>query len=409
VTVTSLVATDDLSPSTRAWLASAAQADRKTLGQYMTPRAVRERLLDNLPLFPGMRVLDPGVGTGEFLRSVLDREPTAKVHGWDVDPSILERAAELVPEAELVERSALTPYLGEPFDLVVGNPPYFQFRAPIEVKRHFAQVISGRPNIFALFFQAGMDALSEDGRLAYVVPPSMNNGAYFEALREFIVSRSAIDHLEVLDDKDLFADANTAVQLIVMRHGARGDGFILTRECRESGFRRTIFAQRPELLEAEFEGRRTLADLGYHAVTGTVVWNQNRDRLRRESSDESVPLVWAHNIRGGAIVLDDDHAKRPQYVVPERGWVEGPAIVVNRIVGSVGSAELRCGLVADGVRFVGENHVNVVRRLRDREASVSWDDLLRLLQAPEVARRIKLLTGNTQVSATELTYLVPLG
>jgi adenine-specific DNA-methyltransferase len=305
----------------------------------------------------------------------------------------------------LEERSALHPYLGEPFDLVIGNPPYFQFRAPREVRTYFAQVISGRPNIFALFFQAGMEALSKGGRLAYVVPPSMNNGAYFEALREYIVNQSVVDHLEVLDGNGLFEDANTAVQLIVMKTGETGNRHVFERRA-DSGFRRTIFSQHPERLAAEFESRRTLSDLGYEAVTGTIVWNQNRERLRLEPDEGTVPLLWAHNIVGEALQLGSTR-KRPQYVEVERR-LTGPAIIVNRIVGAVGAGELRCALVPEGMEFVGENHVNVIRVRHGAESRVAWGALLGAMRRPEVASRLRLLTGNTQISATELTYLLPL-
>lgn len=404
-TVERQTSTSELSEITAAWMGVASLSHRKSYGQFMTPRAVRERLISRLPLFPGIRVLDPGVGTGEFLRSVLDREPTAEVVGWDVDPLILESAATLVPEATLEERTALHPYVGEPFDLVVGNPPYFQFRAAAEVRTHFAQVISGRPNIFALFFQVGMEILKRGGRLAYVVPPSMNNGAYFEALREYIVSSSAIEHLEILDGSSLFDGANTAVQLIVMKSGAKSDDHIFVR-CAESGFQRTIFSQDPERLSSQFEGRRTLFDLGYEAVTGSLVWNQNKERLQAEPTESTVPLLWAHNIVDGGLRLKST-PKRPQYVEVQRR-LRGPALIANRIVGAVGSGELRCALVPDGMEFVGENHVNVIRSRQGVEPEMSWEDLLEALRRPEVVSRLRLLTGNTQISATELNHLLPL-
>ena len=398
----------ELSAISTDWAASADLTRRKALGQYMTPRTVRDQLLDQLPLWPGIRVLDPGVGSGEFLRSVLDREPTAQVVGWDVDPEILQSAARLVPEADLEERSALTPYTGEHFDLVIGNPPYFQFKAPIEIKRQFGQVISGRPNIFALFFQAGMDVVKPGGRLAYVVPPSMNNGAYFEALREYIVSRAEIEYLSVLDGSGLFTDANTAVQLIVIRSGSPSRSFTFARVAEDVGFRRTIFAVDPAALESQFRGRQSLWELGYSAATGTVVWNQNREKLRREPCDGAVPLIWAHNIRGGHVELDPEHPKRPQYVVTNDALC-GPAVVVNRIVGSVGSADLRCAPVAPGDQFVGENHVNVIAARPEVEQRTSWAQLLEMLQSPQIVERVRLLTGNTQVSASELNHLIPLG
>jgi len=330
------------------------------------------------------------------------------VHGWDVDPQLLAVAHSLVPEAVLEQRSALHPYLGEPFDLVIGNPPYFQFRAPPEIRSRFAQVISGRPNIFALFFQAGLEALTRGGRLAYVVPPSMNNGAYFQALRAFIMSCGEIDYLDVLNEPDLFENAQTAVQLIVVRTGTPSSGqYAYKRQCDTSGFERIIFTQDPDRLASEFRGRRTLWEFGYEAVTGTIVWNQHREHLSWVASGGTLPLIWAHNIHDGELLLDEKHSTRPQYIVTDRP-IRGPAIVVNRIVGAVGSADLRCAIVPAHMNFVGENHVNVIRARSVATQRISWTELLRALLEPEVGARIRLLTGNTQVSATELNHLVPL-
>lgn len=398
--------TAGLSPQTLKWLASAPIEHRKRLGQYMTPAPLRERLLDRCGLFEGMRVLDPGAGTGEFLRSVLDREPGAEVHGWDVDAAVLSAASALAPQARLVRRSALNPHQGEPFDLVIGNPPYFQFDAPREVRTYFARVISGRVNIFALFFQAGMEVLKPGGQLAFVIPPSMNNGAYFERLREYLVERSAVEFLEIHRDQSLFDQAQTAVQLLVLRRGRKDDGrHVFVRRNPSNGFRRTIFSENPAALEASFAGRSSLFDLGYEAVTGTVAWNQHRPALRREAGRRTVPLIWAHNIED-EIRLRSDH-KKPQFIETDRPSLTGPAIVANRIVGSVGSAELRCALVPEGMSFIGENHVNVIRNHGCFDPKMDWTDLLEALRTPAAAQRVRMLTGNTQVSAAELTHLVP--
>lgn len=395
-----------LSPTTQRWLAGADLARRRRYGQYMTPAVLRNRLVDRLRLAPGMRVLDPGVGTGEFLRTVLDREPRVRAHGWDIDPDVLAVARELVPTGVLEQRDALEPWTGEPFDLVIGNPPYFQFRATAEVRERFAPVISGRPNIFALFFQVALAALRPGGQLAFVVPPSMNNGAYFEALREHVVAHGSIDHLEVVHDPLLFADAQTAVQCIVVTKEGRGAQHTFRRRCPGSGFQRIIFSDDPDRLAAQFEGRRTLHDLGYQAVTGSVVWNQRRADLRREPHPGAVVLVWARNVGYDGLHLDADVA-RPRYVVTSRP-ITGPAIVVNRVVGAVGSARLRCALVPEATAFVAENHVNVIRERAGGAPAVGWDELLAALRAPDVVDRVRMLTGNTQLSATELTHLVPL-
>ena len=477
-----------LSELTRGWMAGVSVEGRKQLGQYMTPGVLRERLLDRCELFGGMRVLDPGVGTGEFLRSVAEREPLAELHGWDVDGALLEVAAANAPEAHLARRSALDVYDGEPFDLVVGNPPYFQFKPSRGIRERFAGVISGRVNIFALFFQVGLEVLRPGGQLAYVVPPSMNTGAYFERLRRYVLERSEIEFLEIHHDQKLFDGAQTPVQLIVLRRAdtsvenigsvgsfsyadgmKRGIATELIDDTdvvkpaqtpieiqdrgrlskhsfiRESpGFRRTMFAENPSDLEAAFQGRKSLFELGYEAVTGTIVWNQHRSDLRHEATNSEVPLIWAQNIGNGQLdsfadikrshakpafdkadvdvarpanagearrnhaepAFSADRAKRPHFIATSKPKMIGPAIVANRIVGAVGAGELRCSLVPESMEFVAENHVNVIRPHGEFDPSLDWSELLRRLQSPEIASKIRLITHNTQLSAAELTHLV---
>lgn len=406
-----------LSPVSRAWLDRTDPAERKRRGQYLTPRPIAEALLDRCRLAPGMRVLDPGVGTGELLRVALDREPGITATGWDTDPEALAAASRLVPEAELGERSALEAQPGSgAFDLVIGNPPYFQIRLDRAERRRFAGVISGRANIFALFFQAGLDHLRPGGRLAYIVPPSMNSGAYFEALREHIIARSRIVDLTILPGSDRFEGANTAAQLLVLEKRGEGtpdlspDRFVFRREVPEEGFRRLIFTPDPDRLAAEFAGRVTVRDLGGEAVTGRVVWNQHRTALADGPGPGRVPLVWSADLRNAEWTPRSRPGKgdsRPGYFELGPGRpapATGPAILVNRVVGAVGKGELRSAFVPPGVAFLAENHVNVILP----RGPVDWAALWAALRAPRVADRVRLLTGNTQISARELTHMIPL-
>ena len=387
------------------WLRSTDVRSRKALGQYMTPRALRERLLDQCDLWPGIRVLDPGVGTGEFLASVLERQPDARTYGWDVDTDLLAAARKVVPDAHLERRSALDSWGGPPFDLVVGNPPYFQFRADPQTRHRFRRVISGRVNIFSLFFQIGVEVLRPGGQLAFVVPPSMNSGAYFNRLRTFLARRADVEFLEVHTAHDLFDGAHTAVQLIVLRVGSRSSTsrHVATFRDEQSGFRRTVFCEDADALRRRQTKGRTLFELGYKAATGTIVWNQHRHALRHESNGATVPLIWSHNI--GDRLDFTAHEHKPPFIETSR-MSRGPAIVVNRITGAVGRAELRCALVPNDFSFVAENHVNVIRPHGLFEPLLEWAHLLKSLRHPDVVDHARLITGNTQISATELTHML---
>ena len=176
----------------------------------------------------------------------------------------------------------------------------------------------------------------------------------------------------------------------------------------KTGIERKIFVESPKTFAQEYIGRTTLWNLGYEAVTGSLVWNKNKDKLSNVQGDNCVPLLWAHNISDNSeIQLNESHPKKPQYVISST-YLSGPAIIVNRITGSVGQGSLRCAIVPKGMNFLGENHVNVIRKRKGINQLVDWEQLLMLLRNPGINERIQKLTGNTQISCTELTHFLPL-
>lgn len=373
----------------------------------MTPAAIRENLLDLVDTSIS-NVLDPGVGTGEFLASFHARNVEAQMVGWDLDPNVAAVARSLVPSADIRVQDALGVATEPSFDLVIGNPPYFQFAGGDELRKRFHHVISGRPNIFSLFFQVGLESLRDGGQLAYVVPTSMNSGAYFGALRDYILRNAAVEHLVPVAGSGSFVDAQTSVQIIVLRKGESSNRHVFARRLPNGSMRRA-FSEDPERLEQMFSGRRTLHELGYTARTGQVVWNQARDRLRvLPGSDGAVRLIWARDIQEGRLSEALIDEKKPSFVVNQE-CLSGPAIVVNRIVGAVGKARIRAAVVPDDLPFVGENHVNVIVPREDATQLITPDELCRILCDPDTGERLSQITGNTQVSATELNHLLPLG
>lgn len=409
------------------WLNQSNLAERKKLGQYMTPEFIRERLLkivqDIRPIQPEDKILDPGVGTGEFLRSVGLKQSKAALTGWDRNAEVLnytrrQLAAESL-KGSLINDSALDLIREEQnkevFDFVIGNPPYFQYYPSKEVREEYNQVISGRPNIFSFFFQIGLEALKPKGILAYVVPPSMNNGAYFSALRNYLVSHADLKHLEIVSSStgantDSFADANQAAQIIVFckkEVAAESNDSASPFVWKAPDSEKIIFTDKSRDLNKLFQKGSTLKQLGYKVLTGTIVWNQNKDLLT-DSKDQTY-LVWADNIKDGALQEKDrSNLDKKQYIdlkSTKKKELIGPAIVVNRVVGSVGKGTLRAALIPDGQKFVAENHINVI--LEAEESTISFSELYQRLSDPNATDAIRLLTGNSQISATELETLVP--
>lgn len=393
--------TEQFQDETRRYIEGTPLSKRKEHGQYFTPAPLRKKLLDLIPPLSSPRIVDPAVGTGEFLADARDYFDRPDLTGWDIDEELVELARQVVPEADISRRNALNEPFTERFDLVVGNPPYYEFKPEKKLRSRYEDVIHGRVNIYGLFFKLGLEMLKPGGILAYVVSTSMNNGAYFSALRDFITSRADIQHLEILDDHDLFEGAQQSVMLIVLKKQENTGRYIFGY----NGHR--IFSEKAEALKDTFSDKTTLAERGWTVKTGRVVWNQNRDKLTRDK-EKGVPLIWSYNITNDGLTIPHDE-ERPQYIKWENTRT-GPAIVVNRVTGTGKHINLRAGYVPPDVEFTAENHVNVVIPPPDcPDPEKQCQNVLAELRNPENTDALKHIIGNTQVSATELRELFPLG
>ncbi|MCD6413435.1 MAG: N-6 DNA methylase [Elusimicrobia bacterium] len=389
---------------TEKYLAETNISYRKSMGQYFTPRSIVERLLTKLPKRRNVKVLDPACGTGEFLLAAGKYFKGAKMCGWEIDKKLIDIARKVVPSAELKLTDALLERFSGKFDFVIGNPPYYEFSPAESVREKYGFLFNGRVNIFALFVKLGLDLLKKGGYLAYVLPPSMNNGAYFSKLRKFIMKNANIEFMEILDDASLFHQALQTVMLLVLKKTKNKGDYIFRR----NGV--LIFSEKAEFLKSKFDRSFSLRELGFSVKTGSVVWNENKNILTNNGK-KAVPLIWAHNIKDNKLFFPVKFEKKPQYVKMNQ-YETGPAIVVNRITGAASNVNIKAALIPDGMKFVAENHINVIRyndepSLFGSAPRITIKDLYAKITSPEAVSVMKCVTGNTQISKTEWERLFP--
>ncbi len=108
---------------------------QRTWGQFATPTDLADLLLGFCMRRPDDRLLDPSCGDGALLRRAAlwrswlassgGSSPKETLHGIELDPEAAA-VAETVP-GTAIERAnffALDPRDYQPFDAIVGNPPY---------------------------------------------------------------------------------------------------------------------------------------------------------------------------------------------------------------------------------------------------------------------------------------------
>lgn len=377
---------------------------RKKLGQYFTPKSIRELLLSKLPKKDNADILDPACGSGEFLLSCKKYFKNPILYGFDIDKKLINIASKLVKNASIKNFDFLNIDINKKkYDYIIGNPPYFELKLNEEIKKKYFDIIKGRVNIFSLFIKTGLDLLKDGGYLAYVVPPSMNNGAYFSKFREYIIKNSSLEYLHIIDGAYNFHLANQKVMLIILKktNSKKSSKYIF----KKNGI--TIFTEDKKFLNKAYKNTVSLKDIGYTVKTGNIIWNEHKEKLTNDKNNSTL-LIWASNINNGKIIIGYTKGK-PQYIknISNDLIIKSRVVVVNRITGSSKDINIKAAIVNEK-EFVCENHVNVIYMSKNANCNYSLEDILKALQDKINIKVMRLISGNTQISKTELERLLPI-
>ena len=397
------ILTEEYTKESIDYLNNADLKKRKNLGQYFTPKSIRELLLSKLPKKDNAYILDPACGSGEFLLSCEKYFKNPNLNGFEIDKNLVDVASKLIKNSNIKNIDALNIDIKNKYDYVIGNPPYFEIRLNEKLKSKHFEIIKGRVNIFSLFIKIGLEALKDEGYLAYVVPPSMNNGAYFSKLREYIIKNASLEYLHIIDGADNFHSANQKVMLIILKktNSKKSSKYIFEK----NGI--TIFTEDKKFLNEVYKNTICLKEIGFGVKTGSIVWNEHKEKLTNDKNNSTL-LIWASNIIDGKIIIPNTKNK-PQYIknIPKDLIIKSRVVVVNRITGSSKDINIKSAIV-DEKEFVCENHVNVIYMSKNANQNYSLEDILNSLRDEENIKVMRLIIGNTQVSKTELERLLPI-
>jgi type I restriction-modification system DNA methylase subunit len=201
-------------------------------GQFETPVDVADLLLGFCMSQPNDRLLDPSCGNGAILSRARQMQQwldpggssSSNLWGVELDSDAATNAQENVPEATIIENNffEMAPWLDEPFDAIVGNPPYTRaewigwiekdqgmtnqlaqqlsmfdnsdaLAQSVDGPARASRTLSKRAGLHAYFFIHGAQFLREGGRFGFVVANGWLDVAYGERLKQFL-----LEHFKIL-------------------------------------------------------------------------------------------------------------------------------------------------------------------------------------------------------------------
>lgn len=223
----------------------------RTTGAVYTPPKVAAAIVESLGglgLPSGLKILEPSVGDGAFLREMRQRWVGDHYTLVDIDETVIRRLRrkEKSEGAGNVSLRAMD-FLSlaaslirdgrETFDVIIGNPPFIRSRNfTAKLKTSMAAVAQAmdypRPqlkNTWAAFLASGARLLSPQGVMAFVLPYELITVAYGqEALRRLVPQFRRID-IYVSREKAFPEIDQDAIVLIAQRGGDAEPGVYMNR------------------------------------------------------------------------------------------------------------------------------------------------------------------------------------
>jgi adenine-specific DNA-methyltransferase len=325
----------------------------------------------------------------------------------------------------------------EEFDAVVMNPPYFKIGADSAHALAMGDIFQGQTNIYMLFMARAAELLRANGELVAITPRSFCNGLYFKNFRRWFFSRMAVRHVHLFECRRSTFD--NVLQESVITHTQRlGVASPLTTITTSLGrdvplrpeeltlpsskilddtsgdmvLRIPATADEAAVIDAVESWPERFAELGLRISTGPVVLFRAEEYLLAKPDGKDVaPLICPHNVRPFETVWPLEKRGKPtafrvcsasvKHLVPTRNYV---------LLRRFSAKEERRRLTASWflhtestVSYLAlENHINYVYHA-DRELTVDEIyGLTALFNSALLDRYFRIISGNTQVNATEI-------
>jgi hypothetical protein len=388
---------------------------KKAQGIYFTPQSIIgcliNKVLPHLSTTTNINILEPSCGSCEMIKTLDDLLSGISITGVELNYEIYSEIVKLTfkNQVNLLNSDFMSFNSDILYDLIIGNPPYFVCKKE-SIPAKYSEYITGRPNIFGLFIIHSLHLLVPNGILAFVIPKSFLNSAYYANIRNYIKKMCDIIAIEDYEAVNDFIDTDQSTFGLILKKLEKERLLIETTNCPYSIMLNSnyIFTSNAELLSSYFENATTIQQMGLAVKTGTVVWNEHKDLLTHD--ELNTILLYNTNVTNdNKIKLTTfKNAEKAQYINVEGNT--DPIIVVNRGNGNA-SYNFKYALIEKLMPFVVENHLNMIYSPTPKKKSeliVIYKKIIHSFENPKTRAFIELFFGNNGLSKTELETILPI-
>lgn len=452
--------------STTEYIGRMPKTMRKKYGQFFTSRETAEFMADLFAVPEGINtlsILDPGAGSGvlsaalicrlQEIESIDDIELTC----YENDPNILgllqanlewisthakKRVSYRVVNdnyilSQMLEYNYMLGAKENPckYDMVIGNPPYMKVAKDAPEAKAMPDVCYGAPNLYFLFASMSLFDLKEHGEMVYIIPRSWTSGAYFKKFREKLLNEGSLEHIHLFVSRDKVFEKESVLQetIIVKVQKTTEKPAAVTITSTQSnadfseitsfnapysqvvkGTDRYVYlvtnSEEVETLQTLSKWDDTLPSIGLRMKTGLTVDFRNREALRNDPDDNTVPLFYSQHIQDGKVVFPV--GKEHEYIATEQDGLRQKNtnyLFVKRFTAKEEHRRLQCGVYLSRKypeydEISTQNKINFICGMKELSECVIYG-LYVLFNSTLYDGYYRILNGSTQVNSTEINAM----
>ena len=207
---------------------------KRRLGQVATPRPIADWMTAWACANRPRRILDPAVGEGVFVDSVIDHYrrqgwKRPQIDGCEIDRELARRVSAAGDWCAIRHCDFLDAEFPRPFDAVIANPPYVRHHSHERDERLFTRFdrlcgerISRMTNLYGLFVLRIGSLLSPRGRAAVIAPAEWLNADFGVPVKRYLLRENIIEAIvHFAHASHVFDGALTTAAIILLRKGRR--------------------------------------------------------------------------------------------------------------------------------------------------------------------------------------------
>ena len=216
--------------------------EQKLRGAYYTPLKLAEKMVEFFVYDETIHsILEPSSGDGVFIDAVLDKgllQNGEVLTAVEIEEQEAQRTLERVGQYESIQIYNMDFFQyyqmhkeSSRYDLILGNPPYIRYQYLQEKQRvEMSKILTEHGmksnkliNTWVGFIVACVHLLSENGKIAFVVPAEILQVAYAEDLRLFLANE--LSKITLLTFEELiFPDIEQEVVVFIGEKGIEEKG-----------------------------------------------------------------------------------------------------------------------------------------------------------------------------------------